>query len=177
MPRARFLVSIALLASAGCAAATSESPNRPPIQTERIRYTVDDSMPIVHLTINMVYRNTTGSTVYLPTCQGPQPPRLQKQVGDAWVVAFAPNVMGCEQTPISVRAGETYPYSFQIVGGRPGSSFAPRFAVSELPGTYRVLWEIFRTSRETVAGRPPIMTDPVPVEQEISNSFQLISGR
>ena len=177
MPRVRLLPSIALLASVGCAAANVASGKRPPIATDRVVYAVDDTLPIVRLTINMVYRNTTGGDVYLPTCRGPQPPRLQKKVGDSsWVVAFSPNVMGCEESPITIRAGDEYPYSFQIVAGKPGSSFAPRFAVSELPGTYRVLWEIFRTSKE-IAGRPPIMTDTVAVEQEISNSFQLVTGR
>jgi hypothetical protein len=55
----------------------------------------------------------------------------------------------------------------------PGSSYAPRFAVSEIPGTYRILWEIFRGTAGNPS-RPSTTRDPLPVEQEISNSFRLV---
>lgn len=168
----RLLAASAVLTTLGCAGATAGSGS-PPIQTDRTVYAVNDSAGLARLTIRMTYRNNTGKTVYLPTCRGPQPPRLQKQVGDEWVIAFAPNVLGCEGVPVAVAAGDTYDYTFRILAGMPGSNFAPRWAVSEIPGTYRVLWEIFQTtsgeSRRAVTTR-----DPLPVEQEISNSFRLV---
>jgi hypothetical protein len=121
----------------------------------------------------MTYTNNTGKPAYLPTCRGPQPPRLQKQVGDTWVMAFEPNVLACEAAPIEVAAGDSYQYTFRILAGMPGTSFAPRWAVAEIPGTYRVLWEIF----SDVQGSPaqPVRTrNPLPVDQEISNTFRLV---
>jgi hypothetical protein len=173
MSATSLLAASVRLTTLGCAAATAGSPGSPPIQTDRTVYTVTDSAGLASLTIRMTYRNTTGKDVYLPTCRGPQPPRLQKQVGDEWVVAFAPNVLGCESIPVTVAAGDSYNYTFRILAGMPGSNFAPRWAVSEIPGTYRVLWEIFRT-RSGDPRRAVTTRDPLPVEQEISNSFRLV---
>ena len=160
-----------ILGTLGCAAANAGSAGSPPIQTDRTVYAVNDSAGLASLTIRMTYRNSTGKSVYLPTCRGPQPPRLQKQVGDAWVVAFAPNVLACEAAPVTVAAGDSYDYTFRILAGMPGSNFAPRWAVSEIPGTYRVLWEIFQGTTGDPR-RPGTTRDPLPVEQEISNSFR-----
>jgi hypothetical protein len=121
----------------------------------------------------MTYTNNTGKRVYIPTCRGPQPPRLQKEVGDSWVVAFSPNILACESAPIQVDPGDSYPYTFRILAGMPGSSFAPRWAVSEVPGTYRVLWEIV-TDVIGNPSRPEATRNPLPVEQSISNTFRLV---
>jgi hypothetical protein len=169
----RFIAVTAWLAAVGCAAALAGSAKGPPIQTDRTSYVVRDSGGLSSLTIQMTYTNNTGQRVYIPTCRGPQPPRLQKKIGDSWVVAFSPNILACENTPITVGPGDSYPYTFRILAGLPGSSYAPRWAVSEIPGTYRVLWEIVTD----VVGSPvrPVATrNPLPVDQMISNSFQLV---
>lgn len=169
----RFLVALPLLAAFGCAAATAGSASGPPIETDRTVYAVDDTAGLAHLTIRMTYRNTTGKDVFLPTCRGPQPPRLQKEVNGSWIIAFAPNILACEAAPITVRAGDTYDYTFRILAGMPGSNYAPRFAVSEIPGTYRILWEIFRSTAGDPS-RASTTRDPLPIDQEISNTFRLV---
>lgn len=157
----------------GCAAVNAGNPNGPPIRTDKSTYVVTDSGGLSNLTIRMTYTNNTGKPVYLPTCRGPQPPRLQKQVGDTWLVAFAPTVLACENTPIQLAAGESYNYVFRILAGMPGTSYAPRWAVAEIPGTYRVLWEIFSGVGGDRA-HPVTTRDPLPVDQEISNTFQIV---
>jgi hypothetical protein len=172
MTAIRLFAAVASFATLGCVAATAGSAKGPPIQTDRPSYVVRDSNGLASLTIQMTYTNTTGHRVYIPTCRGPQPPRLQKKVGDSWVVAFSPNILACEASPIAVSAGDSYPYTFRILAGMPGSSYVPRFAVSEIPGTYRVLWEIV----SDVVGNPshPEATrNPLPLDQEVSNTFQL----
>ena len=142
----------------GCTSARMAMGTTEPIQTDSPINTVAESNGVARVAIRMTYRNSTGKPVYLPTCQGPQPPRLQKQIGDKWVVAFAPNVLACEATPIEIPNN---------------TSYLPRFAVSEVPGTYRILWEIFHGA----AGEPshPVITrDALPTEQEVSNTFQLV---
>ena len=173
MPATRSLALVSLVVSTGCAAATAGSPGRPPIETDRTVYAVDDTAGLARLTIRMTYRNNTGKDVYLPTCRGPQPPRLQKEVNGSWVVAFAPNVLACEGAPITVRAGDSYDYTFRILAGMPGTNYAPRFAVSEIPGTYRILWEIFSATTGNPS-RPSTTRDPLPIEQQISNTFRLV---
>ena len=170
--RPRSLGLLAAAAAFGCATMNAGSPNGPPIQTDRSSYVVRDSGGLANVTIHLTYHNHTGKTTYLPTCRGPQPPRLQKQVGDTWVIAFAPTILACEGPPIEVADGSSYDYTFQILAGMPGTSYAPRWAVGEIPGTYRILWEIFsdvqRRPNQTVT-----TTTPLPVDQEISNTFQL----
>lgn len=148
-------------------------PNGSPIRTDRTSYLVTDSAGLASLTIRMTYTNTTGKPTYLPTCRGPQPPRLQKQVGDTWIVAFAPTVLACEGQPIQVAAGASYDYTFRILAGMPGTNYAPRWAINEIPGTYRILWEIFGDVQGSPS-RPVSTTNPLPVDQEISNTFQLV---
>lgn len=169
-------ISISVLsipAILGCATLNAAGPNGPPIQTDRTVYAVSDSGGLANLTIRMTYRNNTGKAAFLPTCRGPQPPRLQKQVGDAWVVAFAPTVLACEGAPIEIAAGDSYEYTFRILAGMPGTNYAPRWAVAEIPGTYRVLWEIFSDVQGNPA-RPVTTRNPLPVDQEISNTFKLV---
>jgi hypothetical protein len=170
----RSLALVSLVVSTGCAAATAGSGGRPPIETDRTVYAVDDTGGLARLTIRMTYRNGTGKDVYLPTCRGPQPPRLQKEVNGNWVIAFAPNVLGCEGAPITVRAGDSYDYTFRILAGMPGTNYAPRFAVSEIPGTYRILWEIFSGTSGDPSKPSSTTRDPLPVEQQISNTFRLV---
>ena len=105
MSATRLLVALPFLAAAGCAAATKGDPSTP-ITTDRAIYALDDTARLARLTIRMTYRNTTGKDVYLPTCNGPQPPRLQKEVNVTWVVAFAPNVLACEADRASVQRGK-----------------------------------------------------------------------
>src|SRR5689334_12716142 len=173
MTASRLVAALTLVSTIGCAAAMAGSARGPAIQTDRTSYVVRDSGGLSSLTIQMTYTNNTGQRVYIPTCRGPQPPRLQKKVGDSWVMAYTPNVLGCEGAPIVVAPGESYPYTFRVLAGMPGSSFVPRFAVSEVPGTYRVLWEIV-TEVVGNPNRPEATRNPLPVDQMISNSFQLV---
>ena len=171
--RLRLLGPLGAALSLGCATMNAAGSKGPPIRTDRSSYVVNDSAGLSSLTIRMTYTNNTGKTAYLPTCRGPQPPRLQKQVGDTWVVAFAPTILACEGSPIQVAAGDSYDYTFRILAGMPGTSYAPRWAVNEIPGTYRVLWEIFSDVQGNPA-RPVTTRNPLPVDQEISNTFQLV---
>ena len=161
-----------MLLGCGCASAAGRGGSAPAIQTTQTRYALVDSAGIARLTIRMQYRNDAKRPVFFPTCRGPQPPRLEKRVGDEWVVAFAPVVPYCLGTPIMVRPGDTFDYSFTIVAGMPGTSFAPRFSVSEVPGTYRVLWEAFYGTIGDPT-RPTEVRDMVPLEQRVSNEFQI----
>ena len=162
-----------IAAGIGCTSATMATKKSVPIQTDSPIYTVTETGGLAHLTIRMAYHNATDGPVYLPSCQGPQPPRLQKQVGDEWVTAYTPNMLACQGTPLPIAKGETFNYVFEVIAGMPGTNYTPRFNVPEVPGTYRVAWEIFHGA----AGEPstPIITrDPIPVVQEYSNNFELV---
>ena len=164
---------VALLVGVGCATAGGRSANTPAIRTDRDRYALNDSAGIARLTIRMRYTNFADRPVYLPTCRGPQPPRLEKRVGDEWVVAYAPVVPFCLGVPLTVRPGDSFDYNFAILAGMPGTSFAPRFTVADVPGKYRVLWEAFFATNADPT-RPTEVHDPVPLPQRISNEFEIV---
>lgn len=149
------------------------SPRRPSIRTDRSRYAINDSAGIARLTIPLSYRNETGRPVYMPTCRGVQPPRLEKRVGERWIVAYVPIVSYCQGVPLSVRPGDSFNYTMNIVAGMPGTSYAPRFIVAEVPGTYRVLWEVFAGVQGDERQAVPVK-DLLPAEWRISNEFQLV---
>lgn len=171
--RAAALGVLSIAPAVACATLNAGNPSGPPIRTDKTVYAVNDSGGLANLTIRMTYTNNTGKPAYLPTCRGPQPPRLQKQVGDTWVVAFAPTVLACEGAPIEVAAGDSYDYTFRILAGMPGTNYAPRWAVGEIPGNYRILWEIFSDVQGNPA-RPVTTRNPLPPDQEISNTFKLV---
>jgi hypothetical protein len=144
----------------------------PAIRTASRRYLLNDSAGIVRLTIPFTYRNETGRTVYLPTCRGVQPPRLEKLVGDRWIVAYAPIVSFCQGVPFAIEPGASFDYTMRIVAGMPGTTFVPRFIVSDVPGTYRVLWEVF-AGVEGNPREPVPVKDLLPMEHRVSNPFEL----
>ena len=144
----------------------------PAIRTAGRRYLLNDSAGIVRLTIPFTYRNETGRTVYLPTCRGVQPPRLEKLVGDRWIVAYAPIVSFCQGVPLAIEPGERFDYTMRILAGMPGTTFVPRFIVSEVPGTYRVLWEVFAGVEGNPREAVPVK-DLLPLEHRVSYPFEL----
>ena len=173
MRRFPFLAAFVL---AGCVGGRMMSGGSSAIRTDRDAYVVSpDSQGVARFTIRLRYTNGTGKTAYLATCRGPQPPRLEKQVGDQWVVAFMPVVPLCLGVPQAVRAGDTFDYDFVVYAGMPGTSIAPRFSVSEVPGTYRVIWEVF-TGTQGDPSKPTELKDMVPEDQRVSNPFRLVKG-
>jgi len=160
-------------AGLGCVSASMATKRTELIQTDSPIYTVEETGGLARVTIRIAYHNTSDQPVFLPSCQGPHPPRLQKQVGDEWVMAYSPNVLACQGTPLTIAAGESYNYVFEVVAGMPGTNYSPRFNVPEVPGTYRVVWEIFHgaVGNETT---PVITRDPLPLQQEYSNAFELV---
>jgi hypothetical protein len=159
-------------AALGSAAAGASENGTPAIRTDRRRYVFDDSAGVAHLTIPFTYRNDSNQPVYLPTCRGVQPPRLEKLVGDRWIVAYAPVVSFCQGVPASVGPRESLNYTMRIVAGMPGTTFVPRFIVSEVPGTYRVLWEVFG-GVDGDPRRPVPVKDLLPLSRRTSNPFEI----
>ena len=158
--------------NAASAPSVSARPSAPSIRTDRRRYLLNDSAGIARLTIPFTYRNDTGQPVYLPTCRGVQPPRLEKLVGDRWIVAYAPIVSFCQGVPLTIRPGDSFTYNMRILAGMPGTTYVPRFIVSEVPGTYRVLWEVF-AGVQGDPRQPVPVKDLLPIERRVSNPFEL----
>ena len=142
-----------------------------PIQTDRAEYAVRYTQQLAELTIGVKYVNRTGGTVYLPTCQVPHPPVLEKRVGTGWVAAYRAPVLMCLGPPVVIRPGERYDYTFKVSAGRPGTNYFPQFEVAEITGTYRLVWGLLGTWDPDGSG--PGLGRPLPLEQRVSNEFRI----
>lgn len=111
-----------------------------PIQTDQRAYVMDSTyvIPIV-----ATYTNRTGRTVYPARC-GFEPPRfhLEKQVGGEWVRAYRQVCMlPLLKEPVEVPPGAVYTDTVRLYT-------SPRFEmfeVSPIPGTYRIVYQIYKT--------------------------------
>ena len=151
----------------------SQRPGQPPIRTDRDEYQVQLRDNIARATIMLKYTNGTGRTVYFIGCRPPHPPIIEKLVGDRWVSAWVPVVAACLSPPVAVDAGATYEYTFEMFAGLPGSTMHPQFEVAGIPGTYRLVWQIYADvdgdPSQAVLGR-----NPLPLAERVSNEFRFV---
>ena len=163
------LLLVVVFAATGCMRERPlhPAPSAAPIQTGKSTYVVEQDGPFLRTEIPFEYLNRTGGPVYVPKCQETYPPVLEKQVEGEWIVAYAPVVLLCWEPPVVIGAGERYRSTFRMLAARPGTRAEPTFRVEQIPGTYRLVWSLYRTVL------PMQMADPLPREQRISNEFAL----
>lgn len=135
-------------------------PNGPPIQTDSSVYHVRTAGGY-QATIGLTYTNPTGEPVFIAACHNPHPPLMEKWEDGQWVTAYNPPVLMCITPPVVIEPRQSYSYTYRIVAGLPHDNAYPKFEVSEIPGTYRLRWLL----------RGP--DAPLPLEQTISNTFEL----
>lgn len=138
------------------------------IQTDRLEYVLTPSERLIETSIHLTYTNRTGAAVHIHSCGGPQPPRLEKQEQGRWVTALEPVMDLCLGLPITVAAGATYVHEYRLTAGVPGTTAFPHFEVASIPGTYRLVWDLYH---EAVPGSPP--TGLLPLRERVSNEFRL----
>ncbi|MDB4950416.1 MAG: hypothetical protein JWM27_3065, partial [Gemmatimonadetes bacterium] len=141
------------------------------IRTSRDGYRLTPDGPGWRLEIVATYTNRTGRAVYVRHGGGRQPGfRLEKREGDAWTAAFAPAVPLVAEPPSVVAPGASRTDTLVVLASAPGLG-APAFTVDSIPGTYRVVYDLYATS--TVESMVALLSDPLPVEARSSNPFQL----
>ncbi len=131
-----------------------------PIQTDSSVYHVRTAGGY-QATIVLTYTNPTAAPVYIASCGGPHPPLIEKWENGEWVTAYNPPVPLCYSPPVEIQPGQAYTYTYRVIVGLPADNAYPKFQVSEIPGTYRLRWLL----------RGP--DAPLPLEQTISNTFEL----
>lgn len=171
IPFASASLAAALLAGCAGLVVPDDAGTGLSIRTERAEYTVSRRGQLLETTIGLSLTNGTEGPAYLVTCHGVHPPHLEKRVGDRWVTAYAAAVPQCLGPPEVVEPGETFPYSFRVSAGLPGSDYHPGFAVDPIPGTYRLVWTVYRTWEPD--GDRPGLGEQFPREATVSNEFTL----
>ena len=142
-----------------------------PIQTDSSIYHFRTTEHEHALTIGLSYTNPTGSSVYIPTCHVPNPPVLEKWENGEWVTAYAPVVWLCLGPPVIIGAGDVYRYTYRVSATRRPNTL-PRLAVTQIPGTYRLVWHMLGTW--TPHGSEPGLGKELPLEHRVSNTFRIV---
>jgi hypothetical protein len=152
---------------------TGEAPTA--LRTQGGVFDVRATRDAYEATIDVTFTNPTEGPVYIPTCREPNPPVLQKWEGGSWVAAYRPVVLGCLGPPVVIEAGQSYDYTYRVTASRRPNTY-PRFMVREIPGTYRLQWDMLRTwtpDATTPDGRSAGLGEPLPADLTTSNTFDL----
>lgn len=167
----RPLLLSAVLLLAGCDAHDFERSGAL-LQTSADRYDAEVLLTggpdRVEVTIPYTMRSPDGARTVYAGCVNPGPAGLQKRVGGEWVPVYTPVVPQCLSTPFVLKAGETRPDTLRLYAPFPGQNYAPEFEADEVPGTYRLVQEIYAGSDGDGQGR-----DLLPLEARASNPFEL----
>jgi hypothetical protein len=166
-----------LLASAGCSSGAGVTAPSLLVEGDEPAIVMAESVLVLEGDewgwrgeIGYTFRNRTERTISLLNCNGGYGLQLERWDGAEWVVAWSPALLMCLSAPIELAPGETLSRTLGVFGGRPDSNMHPRFAVSEIEGTYRLvitaaLWDYDHDG-------PPWGT-PVPVEHRSSGPFEV----
>lgn len=162
--------SAALLLLASLACSDPGSPQHPAFQTDAPAYLLAATSIGYQGTIGFVFTNPNPTPAYIVNCQGGTSLRLEKRVGPAWVAAWAPAVNACLSPPIVVLPGAEYHGVVRVLDCSFLSTCAPKFAVADIPGEYRIVWNSVLSSYDD--GAYPF-GDPLALEQRTSNTFRI----
>ena len=141
----------------------------PPIRTDQGGVTLRNVRSrYFYGTLAYRFTNRSESIVYIPVCQGPHPPFLQKWEAGIWVLAYSLAVPRCLGEPLEIAPGESIARTYEIIHGMPGSNLRT-FRVSEVEGVYRMVWNIYGR-RDRLGGT----SDLLPLELRVSNPFMIV---
>jgi hypothetical protein len=133
----------------------------PAVRTDSTSYHLLTTDAWHEVTIGVSYTNRTSVEVRIPTCVVPHPPLLEKLGPNGWFVAYSPVVLACLGPPVVIAPGEEYRLTYRVMAGRFPNQ-APRFQVDEIPGTYRLDWQVLGTR-----------SGMLPESQRTSNTFEI----
>lgn len=114
------------------------------VRTDSASYRLHVRPTETAVTITATVTNHTAAPVYVLTCAGfgSALAQLEKRVGETWQVAFRPVCLMIAGSPIELKPSETYRDMARI---RALEGHLPEFKASEIPGTYRAVYSIFRS--------------------------------
>ena len=166
-PRLRADAWIVYLATVASCSTGPSSDTVPPLQTEQVEYRLsDDGAGDYDLVIPWTYKNRQHTATYYDRCGS----RLEKNVGDAWILAFRPVCAATGSLIDTILPGQQLGRSFQVHACYL-SNCAPSFEVNPIPGTYRVVAGFYATV--VIQAGSTLLQDSLPTNARRSNSFQI----
>ncbi|MGH7752667.1 MAG: hypothetical protein ACREN5_07610 [Gemmatimonadales bacterium] len=157
-----------LLALLACSEPVSPRPAA--FETDAPAYTLATTAIGYEGSIGFVFTNPNAGPAYIVNCQGATSLHLEKRVGTAWRVAWAPAINACLSAPIVVAPGAQYRGVVRIIDCSFRTNCAPRFAVPDIAGQYRLVWTAVLSSYDD---RRYPFGGLLPLEQRISNAFRI----
>lgn len=121
--------------------------------------------------IDVRFTNRTAGTVYFVNCSGATGVSLEKRILGDWVAVWSPALPECLSPPITVAPGGIYDSRISVFGGYQGSNDWPQFAVTNVAGTYRLVWH---DALRSYQDRLPFGV-PLELEHRVSNRFEIQS--
>lgn len=143
-------------------------------QTDALKYHVTVTSHLYEATIGFTFTNPTQAPAYFVNCNGATSFWLEKWTGRGWKPVWVPAIQLCLSPPIVVQPGGTYSRTIHKAAGLPGNNLYPKLEVSEIAGTYRLVWgDVLRSfdPNKYPSG------DRLPLEHRVSNRFVLELGR
>lgn len=139
---------------------------RSPIRVEPIHNIIQTDSARFFFNLDTTYFNHTDGALYISSCFKNTPVfSLEKRVGRLWQLAFETPCLAVSNPPIKVESkGEHTSQLF--VEAIKDSDAAPRFEVKSIPGTYRLVFYVYRNADSFGVSN---QLD----KEQISNSFEL----
>lgn len=162
---------VAPVDSATGAGAALTRETAPLFQTDSLSYTLLAGSHGYVAEIEVRFVNRTTGTVFFVNCSGATGVSLEKRILGDWVAVWSPVQPECLSQPITVPPGGTYDSRIGVFGGYPGSNDWPQFAVTNVAGTYRLVWH---DALRSYQDRLPFGV-PLALEHRVSNRFVLHS--
>jgi hypothetical protein len=144
----------------------------PTVVTDREKYRAIVDAKFTKFVVGYRYTNPGPDTAFIPTCQGPFPPIVERWTGTEWAIVYNSPVPRCAHPPIVVPPGAAFTDTFEMMGARPGMKYMPTFDAPAVRGYYRLLVPVFAGPREP--GNPFAEGGPVPPDRRRSNVFRVV---
>lgn len=138
-------------------------------RTDSVAYTLRARDNGFETRIGVTFTNRTSDTTYFVNCNGSVGVSLEKMIDGNWRNAWSPVMPACLSPPIAVAPGATRSMPIELFAGFAGSNVYPQFAVAEISGIYRAVWNSAVTGYQSQLP----FGEPLPLAQRTSNRFTL----
>jgi hypothetical protein len=157
-------------------AAGSRLPERfePWLLTDRETHVILFTPETIEFEVPFTFTNRGPAAVAIPRCTQPGArhglpmPALDKLVQGEWVEVLRA-AESCFGDPLVIRRGASHEFTARIVAGRPHTHIQPQFRTTQLPGSYRLRWEVYEHDPFASFRFGRLL----PVEYRVSNEFRL----
>jgi hypothetical protein len=139
------------------------------LQTDRLTYSAFFTATTIEFDVGFTFTNRARFAVAIPRCVRPFRPALDKLIAGVWVEVLR-HAEACVAEPLVIGPRRSQRFVLRVRAGRPNSFIEPQFRTAELPGIYRLRWQVYEHDPTRPDGVGPLL----PLEFRVSNEFRII---